>query len=296
MTSPPVALVTGAGGFIGAHVQRGLTRAGWQAVACGRGTALPQISADALAGRPELAGLQLVVHCAGGSSVAKSVTAPLDDFTDSVPPLAHVFEHVRRHAPAAKVVLLSSAAVYGDARTFPIAESSPLQPISPYGCHKLMCEQLCASYGRNYGVSSAILRLFSVYGPGLRKQLLWDACRKALRGERRFAGSGHEVRDWLHIDDAVALVLATVAVAAPDVPVLNGGTGVATSVAAVVGQLFAAIDNGGAPEFVGGGRVGDPARYIADIGKARALGWSPSVSIADGVAEYVRWFRESSSA
>lgn len=289
----PVALVTGAAGFIGAHVLRGLERAGWQALACGRGTALPQISVDALATLPELA---LVVHCAGGSSVAKSVAAPLDDFTDSVPPLAHVFEHVRRRAPAAKVVLLSSAAVYGDARTFPIAETSPLAPISPYGCHKLMGEQLCASYGRNYGVSSAILRLFSVYGPGLRKQLLWDACQKARRGERRFAGSGHEVRDWLHIDDAVALILATAAVASPAVPVLNGGTGVATSVAAVVTQLFAALaSSAGAPEFVGTGRVGDPARYIADITQARALGWSPSVSIADGVAEYVRWFQESAA-
>ncbi len=288
MTVAPVALVTGAAGFIGAHVQRGLTRAGWQALAAGRGTALPQINAAALAALPEL---QLVVHCAGGSSVARSVTAPLDDFTDSVPPLAQLFEHVRTRAPAAKVVLLSSAAVYGDARTFPIAETSPLEPISPYGCHKLMCEQLCASYGHNYGISSAILRFFSVYGPGLRKQLLWDACQKAQRGERLFSGSGQEVRDWLHIDDAVALVLAVAAGAAPSVPVVNGGTGVATPVAAVVTQLFAALD-AGAPAFAGGGRVGDPARYIADITTARALGWSPSVSIVDGVAEYVRWFRE----
>ena len=290
MTVAPVALVTGAAGFIGAHVQRGLMRAGWQALAAGRGTALPQINAAALAALPEL---QLVVHCAGGSSVARSVTAPLDDFTDSVPPLAQLFEHVRTRAPAAKVVLLSSAAVYGDARTFPIAETSPLQPISPYGCHKLMCEQLCASYGHNYGISSAILRFFSVYGPGLRKQLLWDACQKAQRGERLFSGSGQEVRDWLHIDDAVALILAVAGVAAPTVPVLNGGTGVATQVASVVQQLFAALD-AGTPEFAGGGRTGDPARYIADVGLARALGWSPQVGMADGVAEYVRWFREQS--
>lgn len=289
MTTAPVALVTGAAGFIGAHVQRGLVAAGWQVAACGRGTALPRLGADELAALPPL---ELVVHCAGGSSVARSVAAPLDDFADTVPPLAHLFEHVRTRSPQARVVLLSSAAVYGDARTFPIAESSPLAPISPYGCHKLMCEQLAASYGRSYGVASAVLRLFSVYGPGLRKQLLWDACKKAQAGERRFAGSGREVRDWLHIDDAVALILAVADVAAPTVPVINGGTGVSTSVAAVVRQLFAALD-AGEPEFAGGGRAGDPARYIADISEARALGWSPTVSIGEGVPEYVRWFRDS---
>jgi UDP-glucose 4-epimerase len=290
MTTAPVALVTGAAGFIGAHVQRGLTLAGWQVLAAGRRTALPRLNAEELAVLPS--SLALVVYCAGGSSVARSVAAPLDDFVDTVPPLAQLFEHVRTRAPAAKIVLLSSAAVYGDARSFPIAETSPLQPISPYGCHKLMCEQLCASYGRNYGVASAVLRLFSVYGPGLRKQLLWDACNKALAGDRRFVGSGHEVRDWLHIDDAVALILAVAGVAAPAVPVINGGTGVATPVAAVVRQLFAALD-AGTPEFAGGGRAGDPARYIADIAAAGALGWSPQVTLADGVSEYVRWFRES---
>src|SRR5262245_21334499 len=225
----PAAVVTGAVGFIGSHVARALRARGYRVHAMGRGTDAEHIGPSALSVVDERT--ELVVHCAGGSSVGQSVSAPLVDFQKTVPPFAEVLEWARGHVATAKVVLLSSAAVYGDADTIPTAEDSPLRPISPYGCHKRMCEELCASYGRNYGVSSAVVRLFSVYGAGLRKQLLWDTCRKASTGDRRFQGTGQELRDWLHVDDAVALVLAAAGIAAPETPIINGGSGIGTPVA-----------------------------------------------------------------
>jgi UDP-glucose 4-epimerase len=286
-----LAVVTGAAGFIGVHVQRELSAQGYSVLGAGRGTRIERLtsaSLDAIDERTEL-----IVHCAGGSSVGQSVDAPLGDFETTVPPFATVLEKIRTRAPAARLVLLSSAAVYGDAEIIPTDEDAPLRPISPYGHHKRMCEELCASYGRNYGVSSAIVRLFSVYGPGLRKQLLWDACKKASADQRQFAGTGGEVRDWLHVDDAVALVLAAARAATARVTIINGGTGVGTPVATVVRALFDAM-GARAPEFVGGGRPGDPSRYIADIARARALGWSPKIEFAQGLAEYVEWFKAQS--
>jgi len=67
-------------------------------------------------------------------------------------------------------------------------------------------EDLCLSYAGRWGIRTSVVRLFSVYGPSLRKQLLWDACEKFRRGDNTFAGTGSELRDWLHVKDAAALI------------------------------------------------------------------------------------------
>ena len=285
----PIAMVTGGGGFIGRHVLRALQAEGYEELAVGHGTAHDVLTRDRLA--PLAERLSLVVFCAGGSSVGQSVDAPLSDFAKTVPPLAETLELLRTAAPSARMVLLSSAAVYGHADHFPTTEEQQARPVSPYGFHKQICEELCLSWARSYGLQAAIVRLFSVYGPGLRKQLLWDAARKARAGERRFAGTGREVRDWLHVDDATALILAAARSASSDVPIINGGTGVPTTVAAVVGSVFSALD-AGAPEFIGGDRRGDPPQYLADITRARAIGWRPQIDVQRGIREYVQWFVE----
>ena len=135
----------------------------------------------------------LIVHCAGGSSVGQSVREPFLDFNRNVPPMANLLEYMRRRLlPVMRQNwwCCSTAAVYGEQAVQPLAESRPAAPISPYGVHKRICEELCICHARNDRLSVAIIRLFSVYGPGLRKQLLWDACHKASTGERRFSGTG----------------------------------------------------------------------------------------------------------
>lgn len=279
------ALVTGGAGFLGTAVTEALAADGCAVTVVGRSSQTEPLTSAAivaaLARAPEV-----VVHCAGGSSVALSIRDPERERAKTVPPFAELLAQIRTHAPAARVVLLSSAAVYGNASLVPTPETSPIAPLSPYGEHKVACEELL----RAHGGPAAIVRLFSVYGPGLRKQLLWDACQKASAGVPRFAGTGDEERDWLHVRDAAALIVAAVHAAGADVPVINGGTGHGTSVREVVGHVCREL---GAPaaEFSGEVRAGDPTRYVADIAHARSLGWAPRVDIARGIAEYVAWFR-----
>ncbi|MGE0395420.1 MAG: NAD-dependent epimerase/dehydratase family protein [Kofleriaceae bacterium] len=280
-------IVTGASGFIGSAIVRALAAEGHDVHPVGTGSTSDPLTAESIA---SLGTFDLLVHCAGGSSVGASVAAPLDDFAKTVPPFAMLLEHVRTRSNGARVVLLSSAAVYGDAAELPIAETATLAPISPYGVHKRLCEELCASYGRTFGVASIVLRLFSVYGPGLRKQLLWDAAQKANRGDLAFAGTGQETRDWLHIDDAASLVIAAASHASRDVPILNGATGVSVTVREIVERLFDALGSA-APTFSGTRRSGDPQHYRADITRARSLGWAPKVDVARGVSDYAAWFR-----
>jgi UDP-glucose 4-epimerase len=282
------ALVTGGAGFLGTAVVRTLEREGVEVVVAGTGTVADPLTsariAAALVNVPEI-----VVHCAGTSSVAASVADPAGERAKTVAPFAELLEQLRLRAPEARVVLLSSAAVYGNAALVPTPEMAALAPLSPYGEDKRECEELCRAHG-SAGHAAAIVRLFSVYGNGLRKQLLWDACCKARSGNPAFAGTGAEQRDWLHVTDAAALILVVAARASRAVPVVNGGAGHGVAVRDVVGQVCREL-GASEPRFSGEVRVGDPQRYVADITRARGLGWVPEVELQRGITDYVTWFR-----
>jgi UDP-glucose 4-epimerase len=127
----------------------------------------------------------------------------------------------------------------------------------------------------------------------LRKQLLWDACRKLTSHDAIFKGSGTEIRDWLHVDDATELLLAGAKNASPQCPIVNGGTGEGVSVRAIVTRcaenlLLKNTD----VYFSGTASPGDPFQYIADTARAREWGWAPERHWNEGVAEYCAWWLE----
>ncbi|CAN5673576.1 NAD-dependent epimerase/dehydratase family protein [soil metagenome] len=284
--SPPMArvVVTGGAGFVGSAVVDELRRAGDHVAIAGLGSASDPLNAGRLA-EVITPNVDLIVHCAGSASVSASVVDPTGEHAKTVPAFALLLDRVRNHAPGARVVLLSNAAVYGNTAIVPTPETAALAPVSPYGEDKRACEELC----RAHRGATAIVRLFSVDGAGLRKQLLWDACKKASSGVPRFAGTGDEERDWLHVSDAASLIVLAAAHATNDAPVINGGAGVGVKVREVVGQVCREL--GTEPVFTGQPRAGDPPRYVADITHARELGWQPRIDLVRGIADYVTWFR-----
>jgi UDP-glucose 4-epimerase len=155
-----------------------------------------------------------------------------------------------------------------------------------------MAEMLCQSYAAQFGLAVSITRLFSVYGERLRKQLLWDACNKAVHGESKFFGSGLELRDWVHVDDAAELMYALGTRTERDFLTLNGGTGTGVSVAKVLDAVFDLLASPVRPQFSGEIRPGDPPGYQADMARATKFGWTPRISWRDGVSRYVQWFIE----
>ena len=294
-----VAFVTGAAGFLGGAVAAAFVRAGWTVagfdIAPGwtGGCAhwiTGEVHRDALAqAAAEVGTPELVFHAAGGSSVGASVADPGTDFARTVGSLRETLAFLRQHAPGARLIYPSSAAVYGAAAVAPLAETAPSAPISPYGRHKLQAEaEIAAS-----GVQTVILRFFSLYGPGLRKQLLWDlAGRLAAKPKRlELSGTGEELRDFLYIDDAVRLVgLAAGLEILGASLVLNGGRGEAITVRQAAETLARALNSDAAIDFSGETRAGDPAALVADISKARALDFEPKAAFEDGARSYARWF------
>lgn len=231
-----------------------------------------------------------ILHCAGSGSVSSSILSPYYDYCANVQTTVEVLEFSRICENSISVVIPSSAAVYGSVDESPLREDGPINPISPYGVHKRMAEELALYYGRFYKVSSAVIRLFSVYGPGLRKQILWDACVKAAKGEYTFAGGGSEIRDFIHVSDAARLLVEAMRRAGPSRPIANGGTGIGTSIREILELMGDNWKSPLKPHFSGEERPGDPRRYIADISMMQSWGFKPSILIENGLKDYVEWF------
>lgn len=298
------ALVTGAKGTIGRHVASVLAKCGWQVVGLGHGSwsANEQILWGVSHWYEEEVSLEtlravaisptLIIHCAGSGAVAASLTAPYYDFQRSVATTAAVLEYVRVDCPEASLVYPSSAAVYGIADNFPMSECMRLQPVSPYGVHKKIAEELVAEHARLFGLSCSVVRLFSIYGEQFRKQLLWDACLRILANESVFFGTGNETRDWLHVSDAAELLIKAAEYASPSCPIVNGGFGDPVSVSDIVTELFRLMGRNDNPSFCGTQRPGDPLHYHADMRQALAWDWQPIISWQEGLARYVAWFKQ----
>lgn len=300
-----LAFVTGAAGFLGRHVARNLVADGWRVAGLGHSCwregewqsfglscwHTSTVTLDSLRSLLESEGTpQAIFHCAGGSSVTRSVEHPREDFQRTVGSTVEVLEFSRLHASKAKVIYPSSAAVYGATQLLPIPEDAPCAPISPYGLHKRMVEMLCMSYAENWHVPVAVVRFFSLYGVGLCKQLLWDAACKAHAGGFTFFGCGEEQRDWLHVSDAAVLLQLAERHAGVHCPIVNGGSGSGVTVRDLLQHVGTCWTPPVSPCFTGKSRVGDPSHLVADCARSREWGFKPAVNLETGLSAYIQWF------
>jgi UDP-glucose 4-epimerase len=296
-------LVTGGFGFLGRAVASKFKQNGCRVVGLGRGRWADEEALahgfdrwlNASVSLPSLMTLgesfDVVVHCGGNGSVGYSLSNPLQDFNKTVQGTADLLEYLRLASSQAMVIYPSSAGVYGAKEDRPIKETDALNPISPYGYHKRMAEELLESYSRTYGVKVSVIRFFSIYGPGLTKQLLWDASaklRQANGGAAMFWGTGDETRDWISSADAADLIVA--ATRSDSVyTVMNGARGARVTVRDTLSMLKNALQLDADILFNGMVREGDPRFYHADVSRAHALGWRPRVSLREGFQGYVDW-------
>ncbi|MDR6304573.1 UDP-glucose 4-epimerase [Nitrobacter vulgaris] len=302
--------ITGANGFIGRYLARRLADAGKTVHGIGHGALENpdrnrfglqrwlngEIDAANLNAIARAEGLpSTIFHLAGGSSVGLSIAQPYEDFSRTVVAAARLLDWLRGAAPACRLIVVSSAAVYGADHRGAIPEDAATVPMSPYGQHKLMMEQLCRSYAVTFGLQSTVVRLFSVYGPSLRKQLLWDLCSRLRRGEQtlELGGTGDEMRDWTDVRDVVRFLAML-----NDVPqsnsfeIMNGGSGLGISVAEIARMLTKNWGDGFTVRFSGVVRAGDPFSLVADPARARAVRFEWQIPISQGLTDYVDWFKD----
>jgi dTDP-glucose 4,6-dehydratase/UDP-glucose 4-epimerase len=222
-----------------------------------------------------------------------SLEKPFHDFQLNTLNVFKILDAIRRFNSGCKYLSLSSAAVYGNPQTLPIHETHPLAPVSPYGIHKMMAEQICEEFYRFWNVKTCCIRIFSAYGPGLKKQLLWDISQKLKdEGPLSLFGTGRETRDFIHIDDLVNLIDVVIRKAQFQGDFINAANGVETSIREIAECMVDEIAPGREIIFSQSNRRGDPLNWVADISKATQLGYVQNINIKRGINSYISWLRE----
>ena len=234
----------------------------------------------------------VLIHCAGRASVPAAMQDPHADYIDGPALTFEILEALRQNLPECGFILLSSAAVYGNPSHLPVAEDAPLQPISAYGYHKWQSEIICSEFATVFGLRTASARVFSAYGPGLRRQVMWDIVHRALtQPEIRLQGTGQESRDFIHAQD-IARGLESILVNAPLLGEgYNLASGLEIRIADLANLILHEIEN--APPLIFPGELppGTPKNWWADITLISDLGFKPEISIEEGVADFVQWSR-----
>jgi UDP-glucose 4-epimerase len=236
----------------------------------------------------------ICINCSGAASVPDSIKNPSRDYELNVHNVFLVLESIRVNNPQCKFINISSAAVYGNPKSFPVSEGHPTEPLSPYGFHKLQAEQLCKEYFQFFGIKTSSLRIFSAYGPGLKKQIFWDLHVKSKHSPViELFGTGNETRDFIFIDDIVAAVEAIINNGSFNADIYNVGSGSPSRIQTIAQLLLKQLKWKGSIEFSGSKRQGDPDFWQADISKLSALGFHPEISIDEGIKKYAAWLLSS---
>ncbi len=307
------ALVTGGAGFIGSHIVRALLREGFRVrvldnFSSGKAENLHGLRApvDVLEGdvrdpqavAEAVRGVSLVFHQAAFVSVPASMEDPLTCHRINEGGTAQLLEAARR-AGVDKVVLASSAAVYGDADDFPLKETLPPRPLSPYAASKAANELYARLYTAAFGLPVVALRYFNVYGPRQRPDSPYAAAipifaRRMLQGQPpTIFGDGGQRRDFVFVEDIAQANLRAAAASDADGEVINICTGQEVSLLELIATLREIIADAPAPVFAPP-RAGDIYRSVGDPAKAeRLLGFRPQTPLAEGLQAVVAWMQAS---
>ncbi len=235
---------------------------------------------------------EIIIHAAGSSSVPNSIVNPEIDFQKSVASLHSVLEGVRKYSNKSLIIFTSSAAVYGNADKLPINEENQINPISPYGYHKYICELLLDEYYNIYNIRSSILRIFSIYSQGLKNRIFWDICTKT-QGSKTLTlfGNGNETRDYIHIKDFLQVVSLVIEKGEHKACRYNVGTEIEVSTKELANKLLSYLQIDNELKFNNIVREGDPVRWVADLQKIKQLGFIQTISISEGLYQYAEWYK-----
>lgn len=233
------------------------------------------------------------INCSGAASVPDSLLQPERDYELNVHNTFKILDAIRKYTPTCKFIHLSSAAVYGNPTKLPINEVDNILPISPYGVNKKIAEEICSTFFNYFGLQTLSLRLFSVYGPRLQKQLFWDIYKKCSADDTiTLFGTGDETRDFIYIKDLISVFDLIIQHCNFNGSTLNIGNGKEITIKSAINTFTQLIGWNGKIQFTGEQRNGDPIKWCANIEKISNLGYRQVFSLSEGLKEYSKWIQE----
>ena len=303
-------LVTGGAGFIGSHSCERLVRAGHRVRVADNFSTGKRSNLSALAGDIELieldirdfeklraaaSGMETIIHLAAVASVVRSIEEPLATQAINATGSLNVIEAARLE-DVRRVLLASSAAIYGDDPVLPATEDSPSRPITPYAWQKLSSEFYGQFYGAQHGTEFLSLRYFNVYGPrqdpvSPYSGVLSIFTERATGGRPLIIyGDGRQTRDFIHVSDVAEINRLGVEATWPLPQIINVATGRETQIidaARIILEAAGAADADGCIEFEPA-RPGDIRRSFATSElMVKTFGYRPQVAVAAGLEELV---------
>ena len=228
-----------------------------------------------------------IIHCAGRVIGLQ----PNEDFIKNVLPTQSILEFIRLKKINPKIIFISTIAVSNTKGTKPIKENFSINPKSHYAFHKKLSEDLLKFYSKKLKIDVLIARTTSLYGEGLQRQFIFDACRKISKKNTSFFGTGNEIRDWLHVSDMSNLILRFIKKSFKNMTVVNCGSGKGNKVKDVLKIIMKEYNQNFNPSF---NNISDsnPSKLVANINKAKKFGWFPEKKLKYGLVEYVKWFKK----
>jgi nucleoside-diphosphate-sugar epimerase len=309
-------LVTGGAGFIGSHLCTELVRRGEDvrvvdSLITGKRANLahlPQVEfiegdlADLDVAHRSVRGVDYVLHQAAIPSVPRSVEDPITSNRANIDASLNLLV-AARDARVKRVVYAGSSSAYGNSETLPKVETMGTGPLSPYALQKLVVEQYCSLFTTLYGLETVTIRYFNVFGPrqdpsspysGVISLFISALCEGR---QPTIFGDGEHTRDFTYVANVVDGVLrASQAPAGVAGEVINVATGTRVSLNELFKAIRTLVSANVEPKYAPP-RAGDVRDSQADITKAkRLLGYSPSVSFEEGLANTVEWYRSAQSA
>jgi len=303
-------LLLGAGGFVGSHLKEAAGGSDLRVVAASRQGGAGMLSCDLL----EPASIErclleaapdLVVNCAGAASVGRSWERPAETFAANTTGVLNLLDAVSARAPAAHVLCLSSADVYGvrEDRELPLAEELRPRPVTPYGASKAAMEIVCDQYARGTGLRIAVVRVFNLIGPGQSPRFAVPGFARRIAAAEREGGevelalgNADAVRDFVDVRDGARALLALCERQLEGAYNLCSGRG--ATIAEIVADLAAAAR---VPVKVrrdpGLERPADPPALVGDPGRLHgATGFAAAIPLAETLADLLDSWRTDPAA
>ena len=275
-------LVTGADGFLGRHIQQDLTRHGFDVLPKRRtdGDVTEIITWD------KFPSSDYLVHLAGLTFVPASWENPTDFVQSNSVSTSHALDFCRKNKT--KMIFLSTY-LYSSKLQTPIKETDEIEPANPYALSKLLGEQLCSFYAKQFGVEVIILRPFNVFGSGQNLRFLIPSIiSQAIKGDEISVLDIRPARDYVFIEDLLDAVHKSIT---SDLRfgIINVGTGIASTVEQLIFSLADVIGRKLTINSSNQERFGEINSTQADISQAKLLlGWQPKWSLSQGLREVWR--------
>lgn len=293
-------LITGAEGFIAINLATFLSKKNFKIFGIGNKKHAKKISNkfgyDLLLNKKielknlkkEFKEIDLIIHCAGSGSVGLSNQ---ENYKKNYLTTKAILDFSIQLKKKPKIIFMSSYSLYGNLYNNSIKENFALKPLSSYAMTKKSSEEILLKYSKFYSLNITILRLASIYGEGIKKQLIFDACEKISKNKDVFYGTGNEIRDWLHISDLTILVYKIIKKDLNYNTIINCGTGKGNKVKNIIEIIKKEFNSNIKIKYINKKKA-SPKILITNNKLAKSYKWEPKIDIKKGILKYIKWYKK----